>query len=129
MKIISTILLSFALLTGCSAMQVASGIASTLSGEQPTLSVDAQMGDRVANVGENDNSTINAEDNEGILTVTSNKSEKQFNGAQNVTIKESNGPMEMFLVSIAVIGWLLPSPSEIYKEVKSWFTKSNPTPV
>lgn len=124
MKIISTILLTFALLTGCTGLQAVQGIASAVSGEQPTLSVDAQMGDRVANVGENDNSTINAEDNEGILTVTSNKSEKQFNGAQNVIIKESNGPMEMFLISLAVIGWLLPSPSEIYKEVKSWFSTS-----
>ncbi|AHK11947.1 hypothetical protein CHOED_087 [Vibrio phage CHOED] len=124
MKIISTILLSLALLTGCSAMQMATGIASTLSGEQPSLSVDAQMGDRVANVGENDNSTINAEDNEGILTVTSNKSEKQFNGAQQITIQESNSFVEMLLYSIGLIGWLLPNPSQMYSEVKSWFSKS-----
>lgn len=124
MKIISSILLSLALLVGCSATQVASGIASTLSGEQPSLSVDAQVGDKVANVGENDNSTINAEDNEGILTVTSNKSEKQFNGAQEVTIQESDTYKELLLYAIGLIGWLLPAPSQIYTEVKSWFSTS-----
>lgn len=82
------------------------------------------MGDKVANVGENDNSTINAEDNEGILTVTSNKSDKQINSAQHVTIQESNSFMEMFLYSIGLIGWLLPNPAQIYAEVKSWFSKS-----
>lgn len=124
-KIISTILLSLALLTGCTTTDVVSGIASAVSGEQPTLSVDAQVGDKVANVGENDNSTINAEDNEGILTVTSNKSEKQFNGAQNVTIKESDSSKELILYLVGVLGWMLPSPSQMYLEVKSWFCKSH----
>jgi hypothetical protein len=123
-KIISTLLLSLALVAGCTAVDAVKGVAGLVSGEQPALSVDAQLGDKVANVGENDNSTINAEDNEGILTVTSNKSEKQFNGAQQVTIKESNSPMELFLYSIGLIGWLLPNPSQIYTEVKSWFSKS-----
>lgn len=123
MKIISIILLSFALLTGCTATELATGIASTLSGEQPTLSVEAQVGDKVANVGENDNSTINAEDNEGILTVTSNKSEKQFNGTQEVTIQESNDSKEWLLYLVGIIGWMAPDPSKIYAEVKSWFSK------
>lgn len=105
-------------------MDVVEGIASTVSGEQPTLSVDAQVGDKALNVGENDNSTINAEDNEGVLTVTSNKSEKQFNGAQQVTIQESDSDKELILYLVAILGWMAPDPSKIYQEVKSWFCKS-----
>lgn len=120
MKIISTIMLTLALVTGCAATDVVQGIASAVSGEQPALSVDAQMGDRVANVGETDNSTINAEDNEGILTVTSNKSDKQFGEVQTVTIQESDSSKEIWLYIVGLIGWLLPDPNRIYKEVKSW---------
>lgn len=123
MKIISSIILSLVLLTGCTALDAVTGVASALSGEQPTLSVDAQMGDRATNVGETDNSVINAEDNEGILTVTSNKSEKQFSEVQSVNIQESNSSMEFWLYVVGLIGWLLPDPSRIYKEVKSWFLK------
>lgn len=124
MKIISTLFLSLALVAGCTTVDAVKGVASLVSGEQPALSVDAQLGDKVANVGENDNSTINAEDNEGILTVTSNKSEKQINGAQQVSIQESNSSFELLLYAIGLIGWLLPAPSQIYNEVKSWFSKS-----
>lgn len=110
-------------MTGCTALDAVTGVASALSGEQPTLAVDAQMGDRVANVGTTDNSVLNAEDNEGILTVTSNKSEKQFGDVSTVTIKESNSSMEFWLYMVGLVGWLLPDPSKIYQEVKSWFSK------
>lgn len=123
MKIISTLLLSLALV-GCTTTDVVSGVASALSGEQPTLSVDAQLGDKTANVGTNDNSVIQADDNEGILTVTSNKSEKQFGDVKTVTIQESDSSKEIWLYIVGLIGWLLPDPAKIYAEVKSWFTKT-----
>lgn len=116
----SYIFLILTLLAGCSTLDVAKGVAGIALGEQPTLAVDAQLGDKTANVGENDNSTIDVEDNEGIVTVTSTKSEKNFEKAEKVTINE--GP-DMFWSLLLVLGWLLPSPSVIYGEVKSWFVK------
>lgn len=114
----SYLFLILTLLAGCSTLDVAKGVAGLALGEQPTLAVDAQLGDKTANVGTNDNSTIDVEDNEGIVTVTSTKSEKNFEKANDVTINE--GPDIWYLI-ILVLGWLLPSPSQMYGEVKSWF--------
>lgn len=78
------------------------------------------MGDREAQLG--DDTAISVEDNEGIVTVTSDasKNSKQFQSAQNVNIQE--GP-DWFFSLLLALGWLLPSPQEMYREVKSWFTK------
>ncbi len=116
----SYLILISTLLVGCSTLDVAKSVADVALGEQPSLSVDTQIGDKAANLGTTDNSTVDVEDNEGIVTVTSTKSEKNFEKTNDVIINE--GP-SMFWSLLLVLGWLLPSPSVIYGEVKSWFVK------
>lgn len=107
-------------LSGCSSFDLAKGIATTALGtEQTGITLDTQVGDKTANVGTNDNSQVNLEDVEGNVTVTSTKSDKNFESTEKVTINE--GPNMWFLL-LLVVGWLLPSPGQIYSEVKSWFT-------
>lgn len=113
------LLLIVALLSGCTALDAAKTVAS-IATEQPTLSVDAQLGDKTANVGETDNSMTEIEDNEGIVTVTSSKSDTSFGETGKVTINE--GPNLMWGILMA-LGWLLPSPGTIWKEVKSLFRR------
>ena len=114
------ILLISALLTGCSALDVAQSVATVAAGDKPALSVDAQIGDKTMNVGENDNSMTQIEDNKGILTMTSNKADKSFGNTKSMTINE--GPNLMWSL-LFVLGWLMPSHTEIYREIKSWFTR------
>lgn len=105
-------------LTSCSSL--ATGVATSLLDEQPTLSVDAQVGDRNAQLG--DKHQVTTEKNDGIITVTSDASQnsKEFHEAKNVNIQEGFGLTEMILFAL---GWLCPSLGEMYREVKSWFIK------
>lgn len=85
---LSHLLLSLVLLTGCSVLDTVKGVADIALGEQPALSVDAQIGDKTSNIGKTDNSTIEVGDNEGNLTVTSTKSDKSFAKTEKVIINE-----------------------------------------
>lgn len=105
-------------LTSCSTL--ATGVATSLLDEQPTLSVETQVGDKKAQFG--DTHQITTEKNDGIITVTSDASQnsKEFQRANNVNIQEGFGLTEMILFAL---GWLCPSLGEMYREVKSWFIK------
>lgn len=107
-------------LSGCSSLDLAKGIANGVLGEQSGISVDAQIGDKTANVGTNDNSQVNLDDVEGNVTMTSTKSDKSFGTTDTININE--GPNLLFMC-LLIIGWLLPSPNQMFSEVKSWFTK------
>jgi hypothetical protein len=108
------ILLLTLTLTSCTALDIAKGVLKEPTG----ISVDAQIGDKTANVGTNDNSQVNLEDVRGDVKVS--KSNKNFNDAGQVTINEG---LNIWYLIILVLGWLLPSPTRMYKEIRSWFTK------
>lgn len=96
-------------------------------GEQPTLSVDAQMGDRRMNIGKTSN--IDAAKNEGIITVASDSSKdsKRFDKADTVNIHE--GPDWGFIV-LLVLGWILPTPLTMCREAVRFITRwTKQTPV
>lgn len=114
---LSHLLLSLVLLTGCSVLDTVKGVADIALGEQPALSVDAQIGDKTSNIGKTDNSTIEVGDNEGNLTVTSTKSDKSFAKTEKVIINE--GP-DIFWGILLVLGWLLPTPNQLFSGFKSW---------
>lgn len=116
------ILILCAILNGCSTMDIAKSVASSALGVdgQSGIAVDTQFGDKTANVGTNDNSQVNLDDIDGTVTITSTKSDKVFETTDQVTINE--GP-NMWYLLILILGWLLPSPNQMYSEVKSWFTK------
>lgn len=123
------------LLGGCSAL---AGLLPFSSG--PSVGVD--VGDKEANVaGEvNKDETsvegdveVEAEKIEGdvksntakevyqdVDTVKKEEAEQKFEGVESVSITN----IDPFFLILMILGWLLPSPSAIYKEIKSWFVKS-----
>lgn len=109
------------LLAACSATDVVTGAAKGALGVNDgglTVDTELQNGDKTVNVGENDNSKTVVDENEGTVSISTNKSDNSFNQAEKVTI--NNGP-DPFMLTLMALGWLLPSPGEMYREIKSWF--------
>ena len=120
-----TYILLFCLtLSSCSTLGVAANVAKSMLGEQPTLSVDAQVGDRKMNVGQNSNHVIRSDNNKGILTVASDSSRdsKKFQHADTVNIQE--GP-NWFLIVLLVLGWILPTPLSMYRGLIDYITNKD----
>lgn len=104
-------------ISGCSSLNPASAVVGALT-EKPMLAVDTQVGERTQTLGTNSNDKIDVSDTEGPVTVTSNKVKQSIQQAEKVIIQE-DVPMWVWL--LCIIGWMLPSPGEIYREIKSWF--------
>lgn len=87
---------------GCSPLDLIKG---TVGGGGPSLSVEAVVGDKeVVGVGQvGDSSTISTE---------------SLSGGVNTTYVEDIPP---WVVLLLILGWLCPSPTEMYREIKSWF--------
>lgn len=110
------------LIAACSTTDLLTGAAKGALGVQDGgLKVDTELqnGDKTVNVGETDNSETVVEDNEGTVTISQTQTDKSFTQTEQVTINEGPSP---FMLSLMALGWLLPSPQEMYREVKSWFT-------
>ena len=108
-------------IAACSATDMLSGAAKGALGvNDGGLKVDTELqnGDKTVNVGETDNSETVVEDNEGTVSIQNTKTNKSFSQSGQVTINE--GP-SAFMMTLMALGWLLPSPQEMYREVKSWF--------
>lgn len=76
------------------------------------VSVDAQIGDRQNTLG----SSVGAVEGDGN---TVNQTEtKVAGGAEKVVINEANNWMTIFLVLLALIGWMLPPPQDIIKSLR-----------
>lgn len=115
------------LLSACSSLDVAKTVGGAVLGTDDgglTVDTELQNGDKTINVGETDNSETVIEDNEGTVSIQNTNTDKSFSNSDKVTINE--GPDSLTL-GLLVLGWLLPSPHEMYREVKSWFLyKFNP---
>jgi len=74
-------------------------------GSGPSLEVDTTVGDKEEAV-------------VGQVGTTTEISTESLSGGVNTTNIQDIPPWVMLLL---ILGWLLPSPSEIYKEIKSWF--------
>lgn len=116
------VLITALLLTGCSAMDAAGkavGAAFGTNDSGLTVDTELQNGDKTVNVGENDNSKTNVDDNKGVVNISSKKSDKSFDNTKTVTVNEGPGLVYTLLFAL---GWLCPSHTEIWREVKSWFS-------
>ena len=93
------------LLTACSPLDLIKPMLSGSSG--PSLEVETVVGDKeVVGVGQvGDSSTISTE---------------SFSGGVNTTYVEDIPP---WVIMLLILGWLLPSHTEIYREIKSWFRR------
>lgn len=93
------------LLTACSPLDLIKPMLSGSSG--PSLEVETVVGDKeVVGVGQvGDSSTISTE---------------SLSGGVNTTYIEDIPP---WVVILLILGWLLPSHTEIYREIKSWFRR------
>jgi hypothetical protein len=91
------------MLTACSPLDLIKPMLSGSSG--PSLEVETVVGDKeVVGVGQvGDSSTISTE---------------SLSGGVNTTYIEDIPP---WVVILLILGWLLPSHTEIYREIKSWF--------
>jgi hypothetical protein len=93
------------LLTACTPMDFIKPMLG--GGGGPSLEVDTTIGDKeesvVGNIG--DNSTITTE---------------SLTGGVNTTNVQDIPP---WVVLLLILGWLCPSPTEMYREIKSWFRR------
>jgi len=91
------------MLTACSPLDLIKPMLSGSSG--PSLEVETVVGDKeVVGVGSiGDSSTISTD---------------SLSGGVNTTYIEDIPP---WVVILLILGWLLPSHTEIYREIKSWF--------
>jgi len=91
------------MLTARSPLDLVKPMLSGSSG--PSLEVETVVGDKeVSGIGQvGDSSTIGAE---------------SITGGVNTTYVEDIPP---WVVMLLILGWLLPSHTEIYREIKSWF--------
>lgn len=101
LKILTIISVLF--FSACSPLDVAK-MATGVGGSGPSLEVDTTVGDKEeAVVGQVGDSTEIASES--------------ITGGINTTNVQYIPPWVMLLL---ILGWLLPSPHEMYKEVKSW---------
>ena len=97
------ILLVVVLLAACSPLDLIKPMLSGGSG--PSLEVDTTVGDKEESV-------------VGSIGDTSTISTESLSGGVNTTYIEDIPP---WVVILLILGWLLPSHTEIYREIKSWF--------
>ena len=91
------------LLTACSPLDLIKPMLSGSSG--PSLEVETVVGDKEESV-------------VGSIGDTSTISTESLSGGVNTTYIEDIPP---WVVILLILGWLLPSHTEIYREIKSWF--------
>ena len=93
------------LLTACSPLDLIKPMLSGSSG--PSLEVETVVGDKEESV-------------VGSIGDTSTISTESLSGGVNTTYIEDIPP---WVVILLILGWLLPSHTEIYREIKSWFRR------
>ena len=93
------------MLTACSPLDLIKPMLSGSSG--PSLEVDTTVGDKEESV-------------VGQVGDTSTISTESLSGGVNTTYIEDT-PAWVWLVMI--LGWMAPSPRDIYNEIKSWFRR------
>jgi len=91
------------MLTACSPLDLIKPMLSGSSG--PSLEVETVVGDKEESV-------------VGSIGDTSTISTESLSGGVNTTYIEDIPP---WVVILLILGWLLPSHTEIYREIKSWF--------
>lgn len=116
-KTYASLLVAVLAVSGCSSLSPASAIVGALT-DKPTLGIDTQVGERNQTLGTNSNDKIEVSDSAGPVTVTSNKIKQSFEKAEKVVIQED---VPLWVWMLCIIGWMLPSPSEIYREIKAGF--------
>lgn len=107
--------MSLILLTGCSALSTLGAIGN-LAGGPPTVGLDAQIG----KTNERNTALVNVSNRPAARPTT-------ISSPGSVTIQEDPRIFWAFILSVifGVIGWLLPTPSQI---LKSLFNKSKRNP-
>lgn len=103
MKVVWIVLIG--LLTACSPMDLVKGAFS--GGDGPSLEVDTTVGDKEESV-------------VGQVGDSTKISTESLSGGINTTNVQDIPP---WVVLLLVLGWLLPSHTEMYREVKSWFKR------
>jgi len=104
-------------LAGCSA----GGALSLLTGGGPNVAANTQLGqnnEQVLGLRNSDEQSIGDANNSNI-TQTADKTQVKSDSVERVNI--TNIPPWVLL--LLVLGWLLPSPAEIGRGIKSWFHK------
>ncbi len=109
MKTLSALLLCV-VLSSCTALEAGKFLLGQT--QKGGINTDLQVGDKQASLGD----TIDVK-GENVSVI---KKDSSFEGtAQNVVINESDNKLVIILVLIAIIGWLLPTPSQIWTSLTS----------
>jgi len=95
------------LLSGCSTL-------SNLAPSGPQVNTNAQVG------AENTQQVVANQSN---TNVQGDQKTSQVDAQSVSEVRISNTTIDPLVLLLLVLGWLLPSPGEMYKEVKSWFRK------
>lgn len=94
-----------AILLACTPLDLVKGVVGGGSG--PSLEVDTTIGDKEESV-------------VGQLGDSSEIVSESITGGVNTTNIQDIPPWVLLLL---IVGWVLPSPTEMYKEIKSWFKR------
>lgn len=78
------------------------------------ISVDAQVGDRNATLG--DKNEVVVEDVKGDVNVTTKTEESEYKFNQVETVQIDNVPL--IIILLMILGWLMPTPSNMWKVIK-----------
>lgn len=104
-------------LQSCSAVDVAKFFTGATS---KGLSVDAQIGDKKAEIsGQKGTGDIKVKDN-GTVSVNTSKTDSNIERAEEVTINNTIPPWIMVLL---LAGWILPQPSTMWINVKNYYKR------
>lgn len=99
------ILILALLLSACSPLDIARTVLDGGKGSGPSLEVDTTVGDKEESV-------------VGQVGDTSEIAAESITGGVNTTYQQDTPP---WLYLVCILGWMAPSPRDIYNEIKSWF--------
>lgn len=115
------IILLFTLLISLQACSVMDALRA-FSPSQPAVAVDAQVGDRQAIVGDKREQDVEVDTETGDVAVTTdntkNESKQQFTGevkTDSLTINNTNTTLVFLLMLVAIVGWVCPRPSTMWR--------------
>lgn len=111
MRFIAVLLLTLSL-QACSVMDVLSAFTPSA----PGVAIEAQVGDRAVVLGDKREQEVEIDGDNAHVSTDNTKTKQQFAGnVKSVTINDSNPWLILALMLIAIVGWLCPRPSTMWR--------------
>lgn len=107
--------ISLLLLPSCTAWDAF----TALVGDKPAVSAELQVGDRNASLAAGNTSAVGDIDlDKGNVSIDNSNKQSKVGAAESVTINEGNNWLVLGLVLLAIAGWCMPTPAELWRRLK-----------